>query len=197
MKWCAFSDGSHKTDRAVLIGFVKIYATEQLAAKLELFLLTIKTFLGCAVQRKTASSKKIVELLESNMEERNNENFSSIFAVTAPPLFRGADTDYILLILRSPTAVQAYPVSDVRVWDCVLWLFRKKRCRGIFLNGSMFLQSILTTKKGSAKIVLPNSVLTTSKASLLFHGIGHVTERMADWWLCQWSRQWVCTLFFI
>lgn len=50
----------------------------------------------------------------------------------------------------------------------------------LFLNGSTFLQSVLTKKKASAKTSLPQSIPKTTEALLLFHGVAHVNDSLAE-----------------
>lgn len=49
-----------------------------------------------------------------------------------------------------------------------------------FLNGSTYLQSVPTKNNKSPKTALLKSVLTTAEAFLLFYGVAHVIENMAD-----------------
>lgn len=73
---------------SLLNGFVKIFATKEYAAKLELLSLNIKTFLGCFVQSERAPSRKMTKVLKAEKGGRKTENFVLNFAITDPSLFR-------------------------------------------------------------------------------------------------------------
>lgn len=79
----------------LLIGFLKIFATEKFAEKFVLSLLNMKTFLGWIVQGETPPSQKIVKVLEKKMRRRKKGNFTSIFLITNPSLLQEASTEQI------------------------------------------------------------------------------------------------------
>lgn len=61
----------------------------------------------------------------------------------------------------------------------LFWSFKEK-LSSTFLNGSTFLQNILTKMRTSARTALPRSVPTSLEALLLFHGIALVNECLPD-----------------
>lgn len=66
----ASSDGRSNIKLSLLIGFVKIVASEQLGAKPELSSLSKKILSGRVVLGKMAQSRKIVEALETKVGTR-------------------------------------------------------------------------------------------------------------------------------
>lgn len=64
-------------------GFVRISATEQVAAKCELSSLNIKSLMGWTVKGEMDCSRVLVKLLEANMGGRKKGNYYFIFPITA------------------------------------------------------------------------------------------------------------------
>lgn len=82
---CAFSDGPKKINLSLLTGFGKIFASRQLAAKLEPSSLNMKKFCNLVVQGETDPSRKIMERLEAKMKRRSKGSSISIFTIKDHP----------------------------------------------------------------------------------------------------------------
>lgn len=61
-----------------------------------------------------------------------------------------------------------------------LTLFAQEAVSATFLNKSAFSQSVLSRKKGAAKIILLQYVLTTTRALPIFHGSAYERSYMQD-----------------
>lgn len=129
---CPFFDLPKNIKRFLLIAFAEISASKQCTAGFELSSLSINSFLGCAVEAETAFSRKTLEAPEARMRGRKKRNFTSTFALTAPPVLRATGTRQVCQILRASTALQSYAASDMLVAQWFFRLFRGKTCRLLF-----------------------------------------------------------------
>lgn len=108
---CAIFDGHMSVKILLLICFVKIFAITKLAGKLELSSLNMRRTLDWVEEGKKAPLHRIMDVLKAKMEERKNGNFTSISAITDPPLLREAGTKQVHQILLAPAPVHTYATS--------------------------------------------------------------------------------------
>lgn len=105
---------------------LKIFATEQLSAKIELSTLSMKKVSGCVVQGLLVPSRQMVKVLETKVGVRTKGNFILIVACKVSPLLKRPGTVQVRQTHPTPIGVYTCAARDKRARECFLRLFRKK-----------------------------------------------------------------------
>lgn len=117
-------------------------------------------------------------VLRPNLQGQKVNSFASAFAAKDPPLLRETETKQFRHVVRAPTVVHTYAVSNWHASECFFSLLAQKAFSPTFVNGSSFLQSVLTSRKEAAKSVLSQYVPRITEALFLFQGTEYVSSHM-------------------
>lgn len=120
------SEGRETAKLILPSGFLKIFASEQFAAKFELFPFIMNKILGWNVHGRQASWGEIEKVLQRMMRECKKESSTSIFSIMDSQLLRAVGTEQVRQMLSALIAEHMYAVRDLCVRQWLFWLFLEK-----------------------------------------------------------------------
>lgn len=132
------------------------------------------------MEKSTISLQQVVAVLRMSTESRSPQISVAVFTAKDDPVLCKSGMEQVTFLLTASTAVQTYVAGDTHVAQRVFILLCEKIFSLLFLNGSTFHKSVLGKENAPAKASLPQSVLTATKASFVFNGMGNISSFLQD-----------------